>query len=322
MSQTKCPICGAPTFVYFNARKDGLCAKHADMLKAGEIEQCEKCGKYHKRGERCACTIPKRIPVSDEKRYDACIVCGQPSNGYPQCRDCYYETQDFIHEYDKNKRIDQICDHYYNLKDKIFRMRDVQIIQTNCNRLWAIARLASELHHNDSLVDKVISDITGIVERSRKQTVIESETRREEIKEKDRQRTEIIRADDGHYVESDIEAEIDNVLYNANILHCYGQNIIEILEARKKCDWFIPIRGTTGGIYIEYWGMKTPEYLKSREEKEKLYKKYDIPYIGIEKDEPKGDKQGFKTNLIQRIHRLATERYGFMPQWIDPQKRR
>ena len=33
-----CPICGNPTRVYMgNARKDRLCGKHADMLKAGEI---------------------------------------------------------------------------------------------------------------------------------------------------------------------------------------------------------------------------------------------------------------------------------------------
>lgn len=33
-----CPICGAPTRVYMgNARKDRLCGKHADELKAGKI---------------------------------------------------------------------------------------------------------------------------------------------------------------------------------------------------------------------------------------------------------------------------------------------
>jgi len=36
----ECPICGLPTRVYMgNARKDKLCGKHADMLKAGEIYQ-------------------------------------------------------------------------------------------------------------------------------------------------------------------------------------------------------------------------------------------------------------------------------------------
>ena len=41
--ELKCPICGEPTRVYMgNARKDKLCAKHADELKAGKIELNDK----------------------------------------------------------------------------------------------------------------------------------------------------------------------------------------------------------------------------------------------------------------------------------------
>ena len=37
--ELKCPICGKPTRVYMgNARKDRLCAKHADDLKAEKIK--------------------------------------------------------------------------------------------------------------------------------------------------------------------------------------------------------------------------------------------------------------------------------------------
>ena len=44
MSQElKCPICGQPTRIYMgNARKDLLCAKHAEALKAGKIEINDK----------------------------------------------------------------------------------------------------------------------------------------------------------------------------------------------------------------------------------------------------------------------------------------
>ena len=36
--ELKCPICDQPTRVYMgNARKDKLCAKHADELKNGKI---------------------------------------------------------------------------------------------------------------------------------------------------------------------------------------------------------------------------------------------------------------------------------------------
>ena len=45
MSDSKllCPICGQPTRVYMgNARKDLLCGKHAEALKAGKIDVNEK----------------------------------------------------------------------------------------------------------------------------------------------------------------------------------------------------------------------------------------------------------------------------------------
>ena len=38
MENKTCPICGNPTRVYMgNARKDGLCGYHADLLKAEKI---------------------------------------------------------------------------------------------------------------------------------------------------------------------------------------------------------------------------------------------------------------------------------------------
>ena len=111
-----------------------------------------------------------------------------------------------------------------------------------------------------------------------------------------------------------MEVRIDDVLFNACILHSYGSSIAEIIEKRKKCDWYIPITNDQG-IYIEYWGMKTKKYLEDRKEKEELYKKYNVPYIGIEADDPKQDTQTFKSNLIRDITKLAIERYGFMPRW-------
>ena len=136
----------------------------------------------------------------------------------------------------------------------------------------------------------------------------------EERKEKDETKSRVNTAFDGHIVDSDMEARIDDALYDSCILHCYGKSISEIIEKRKKCDWFIPIVNNKG-IYIEYWGMKTKKYLEERAEKEELYQKYNIPYIGIEADDPKQDTQTFRTNLIRDITKLAIKYYGFMPEW-------
>jgi len=104
------------------------------------------------------------------------------------------------------------------------------------------------------------------------------------------------------------------MLYNAFIIHSYGRNIIEIDEKRKKCDWFIPIANSKG-IYVEYWGMTTAKYLKERKEKEELYQKYNIPYISIEKDDPKQDTQIFTNNFLRELRKKAKEYFGFMPEW-------
>ena len=90
-----CPICGEPTRVYMgNARKDRLCGKHADMLKAGELVQCEECGKWHKTTELCTCiAFAKKVvkePPKDSTASDlTCIICGEDSNGKHFCLKCY-----------------------------------------------------------------------------------------------------------------------------------------------------------------------------------------------------------------------------------------
>ena len=86
-----CPVCGEPTRVYMgNARKDRLCAKHADMLKAGELTQCPDCQVWHKTGETCTCKMPvpnksTREPASEL----TCIICKEPSNGKHFCYKCF-----------------------------------------------------------------------------------------------------------------------------------------------------------------------------------------------------------------------------------------
>ena len=112
-----------------------------------------------------------------------------------------------------------------------------------------------------------------------------------------------------------MEVRIDDVLYTSFIFHAYGKSIPEIMEKRKKCDWFIPIVNGKG-IYIEYWGMKTAKYLAERKEKEELYQKHGIPYIGIEADDPKKDTLTFADNLKRQIISLAKKHYHFVPNWL------
>ena len=213
---------------------------------------------------------------------------------------------------DKNNNVRKLRDHYYNLKERIFIIKTLEEAQKQCNRLIAIAMLSIDLYDDASLIDRVYKDVEMLLKG--KQYPVANSIHEEERKDNDEKKSKVNTAQDGHTVDSDMEVRIDDVLYNACILHCYGKSVDEITEKRKKCDWFIPIINGEG-IYIEYWGMKTPKYLEERAEKEELYRKHNIPYIGIEADDPKKDTLTFRSNLIRDLTKLAEERYGFMPKW-------
>ncbi len=324
-----CPICGEPTSSYMgNYRKDGLCRKHAKDFKEGLIVQCPDCGEWHEKRKYCKCKIKTvKVNFSDneeelkkitEKKTknesnNNCIICGKKSNGKMQCKDCYNETRNHMDSLDKNSTVRKLRDYYYNLKERIVIINGLEETKKQCNRLIAIAMIEQFINDDNSLMDRVYKDVQSLI--AKKQTdQVDNNKFTEERQEKDESKSRINTAQDGHNVDSDMEVHIDDILYNAYILHCYGKSVEEITEKRKKCDWFIPICNDKG-IYIEYWGMNTPEYLKDRQEKEELYKKYNIPYIGIEKDDPKMDSQTFKSNLLRDLKKIAIERFGFMPEW-------
>ena len=321
-----CPICGDHTYMVYGKypRKDKLCGKHATMLKDGEITVNDQGVYYNSKTKKVLNSSKDVLPwensndgeleniarVSDADT--KCVVCGEPSFGKPQCKNCYFETKDFIESLDKNTSVRKTRDYYYNLKERILIIKSISEAQKQCNKLIAIAMIGNTYNEDTSLIDRVYKDVEMLIKG--KQTPLENPKFEEERKEQDEHKSKINTAEDGHNVDSDMEVRIDDVLYHARILHSYGKSIDEITEKRKKCDWFIPILNDEG-IYIEYWGMKTAKYLEERKEKEELYKKHNIPYIGIEADDPKQDSQTFKSNLIRDLTNLSNERFGFMPRW-------
>lgn len=92
-----CPICGNPTSSYMgNERKDKLCKKHAAELKEGKIVQCEKCGTWHNSNESCkkcggGTNTHKQNKEVDISQPNTCLICGDDSNGYHFCKNCFYK---------------------------------------------------------------------------------------------------------------------------------------------------------------------------------------------------------------------------------------
>ena len=299
-----CQICGKPSGMY------PLCPACFKLRDAGKALKCEECGTWHLSEKACSCKA-NTISTKTSEEETTCIICGSPSNGKPQCLDCYHETRDFVASLNKNGTVREIRDHYYNLRDSIFTMKTLEYAKTNSNKLIAIALVAEEVHKDTSLIDRVYTDVKKLLE-AKKSTPEDKYI--EEKKETDSNKEKINTAQDGHQVKSNGEVIIDDILYKEFILHCYDKPISEILEERRKADWYIPIVNSEG-IYIEYWGMETQKYKEDRKEKEALYEKYNVPFIGIEKDDPIKDTLTFANNLVKEITMLAINRYGFMPKW-------
>lgn len=88
------------------------------------------------------------------------------------------------------------------------------------------------------------------------------------------------RTTDGHMVRSKAEMLIDNWLYMAEIVHAYERKLP--IEEDVYSDFYIP----SGKVYIEYWGIEeNPKYLKRKEKKIELYKKYGFNLIELKDHE-------------------------------------
>lgn len=288
-----CAICGEYSGYY------PLCRDCADKYREGLIDKDEY-GNW--------------FEVDDEKEYnqieyenenEECIVCGENAPYGKQCKECYYETLEYQDEIDKNRKAYELREWYYNLKDKIYRMSDYEEIQTNCNKLIAIALLLRNLHNDTSTINRVYNDISDILTKKQKQTIQQKE--QETIIDYDKNYIAgQSRALDGHWLDNDFERDIDDMLYNLRIVHVYAKKVNEITERTVKCDWFIPVISNSKGIYIEFWGKSSPDYIRNKQEKIKLYKDYDLELIEINKDEMI-DKQLVQDRLETEINKIKKE---------------
>lgn len=308
-----CNLCGGESGKYF------LCFKCNKLKDEGKAVKCPDCGSWHYTEKACKCkaSTPRVVVKSPESKPvhtaekavmgdGICIVCGEKApNGY-LCRDCYYEMRDYKDSFDKNAKVFDMKDYYFNLRSNIYRMKTFDFIMSNCNKLMALANFVYDMYKDSSLVDRVVNDIKEIIESKKPK---EDAHVSEEIKMKDSHREELLRTQDGHYVKSDPESKIDDILYELRIVHCYEKKVpLDSDEQTVKCDWFIPVLDSRHGIYIEYWGMNTKEYLENKERKRKAYRDAKIPLIEIEKDDPK-DKQGLADRIVSEINKLAREHF-------------
>lgn len=234
-----------------------------------------------------------------------CPICGHNSNGKDVCIDCYNEIKNKQEEIDKNQKIWELKDYFYNLNASIYRVKENSYAKGQIYKLFAIAWLVRDLYKDTQLSDVVVSYAERIIEKRK----TNQEYKITEEKERTDKDTIAIanpknRASDGHICKSKGEVDIDNILYRFNICHAYGLKVKEIPSMQERtivADWFIPLSGTQG-IYIEYWGMDKQDYQDNKEEKLRIYEKYKdaVKLIQIDKNDI-NDIQNLECNLYQQL---------------------
>lgn len=235
-----------------------------------------------------------------------CCVCGANAPNGKQCKNCYYETQDYRDNIDKNRKSTELREWYFNLKNSIYRQYDLNKKQSNCNKLIALAILCRDLHGDDDLISRVYKDIENLLNKSKNISI----NQQIEIKEYDMSKNDTsgqVKCIDGHWVENDLEKDIDDMLYQLRRPHVYAKRVNEITSRGVKSDWFIPILSDTKGIYIELWGMDTEDYKRNKEEKIKLYKEEELALIEIYRKDVMADKTQTRDNLESEINKLEKE---------------
>ena len=84
---------------------------------------------------------------------------------------------------------------------------------------------------------------------------------------------------DRHYVRSRAELVIANWLFAEGIAYAYEKRVP--IKEDIYCDFYIP----KGNVYVEFWGLEDDEaYIKRKEQKIELYKKYGLNLIEIDND--------------------------------------
>ena len=274
MEKLECPICGETTRVYMgNARKDKLCGKHADLLKAEEIYLNEEGVFLDKKTNR---VLNKNYLYTDlpSEGFSSCIICNEETDGYAFCKKCYKKhaleellellngtanltiTESKQQEFDKNEAAGTIIINENNKTKCITCGRDTGglLFCSSCFYKYKDKELLLRIT-NCSNVELLDADYEG----------------RYTCK-------------DGHVVKSKSERDIDNYLFEKGISHAYEKELPYGSEEKDTLhpDFYLPnYLGKDKHVYIEHWGYNENniQYTKTKKFKMPIYKNLEITLV-------------------------------------------
>lgn len=275
--ESVCPLCGKPTRSYMgHARKDGLCAKHADDFKLGKLVKCEKCNTFHYIDEPCKCKSHTYEELPTEG-FEKCVICGEETNGYAFCRKCFkqHTTEEMLEILNtrKEETTSNSAEEELKRKDEKTLNNTITIDSNNKSKCISCGKPTDGLLFCSSCYYKYKNKeiLVKITNCSNVELLDEDYEGRYTCK-------------DGHVVKSKSERDIDNYLFEHGISHAYekelpyGATEKEVLHP----DFFLPnYLGSGKHVYIEHWGYNENniQYTKTKKFKMPIYEKLKITLI-------------------------------------------
>lgn len=197
-----------------------------------------------------------------------------------------YNHEKLLNEYKRWKR-------NINLTSNKIYKKEYQL------KIIAIAEIVSEKYKENDLINEII-DYSNSQKEVKKETIEISEeqiNKNIELLNKDKEvelgnRSTWKKCKDGHMVRSSREMQIDNFLYDNEIVHTYDTYID--IDTHYRTDWYLP----TYKVYIEFWGLNTRKYEENRTLKMEYYESHHYNLISIEQD----DLCDITKVLIDKLH--------------------
>lgn len=273
----ECPICGEPTRVYMgNARKDRLCAKHADLLKSEEIYVDEDGLFLDSKTNRI---LNKDYKYTDfpVEGFSNCIICNDETDGYAFCKKCFkkHSSEELLDLLNGNVN----SDIKENIQEEVFNDEKAEtngivvINENNKSKCITCGRDTDGLLFCGSCYykykdKKLLFEITNCSNVE----LLDAEYEGKYF------------CKDGHQVKSKSERDIDNYLFEKGISHAYEKEVAYGSGEKETIhpDFWLPnYLGKGKDVYIEHWGYNENniQYTKTKKFKMPIYKKLGITLI-------------------------------------------
>lgn len=290
-------------FVLIKDRKDKEAQQQAELKKKQEEEyrrqeaiakrQEEERKKLEEERKRCEEEDRKRKEEEERKRNTKCVVCQKCSMGYVLCENCLDRSKVFQKELPlvKIKDFKATANFYQELIDKSIFAESKNDREYNSIRLFAVACLLKDKYFMDDIVEQTYDFLSDMEEEgyATSALIIEkyaspeakaqaeaNEGKKDPSVQEQKPMPEDYRdlykkpyrCEDGDYVRSKSEREIDNFLFRNRIWHIYEPEYI-CKETGKKYypDFYLP----DYKLYIEYFGLTDEKYLEKKAEKIRMF---------------------------------------------------